>query len=1063
MLSLLVPAILISGLSKINRYEEDIKTRTQELLDLNAEILSKGMQEPLSNANKESAVALLEAMMRNEDIVSIVVKDASSTPFIASMNQERRHGFTASASKNVAYRGKTIGSIQIEVGSARLQRILLEDLMQFMVALAAQVALSIALVLILLDRRLIKPLQTLSRSAERLANRQWDTPFTWTRLDEIGMLSQRLETTRASLNGLFQEIGEKNKALELDIDQRKRIEQKLFEREERYRVLVEYNPIAIIEWDKNYCVIEWNAAAENIFGYSRQQAMGKHASFIIPNLTKEAVDALFVKLISGKGAEKSISKNIRADGTIITCQWRNAHIIDKNGHAGRLVSMGEDISEKQHAEEAYRLSQTKFASAFHGSPDYMTISSMTDGVLVDVNAAYEKFTGLDRNYAIGKSTLDLNLWPFPSERQALVDNLRIKGVVRDFLVNLRTKDNDIRVCLIDANTFDIGQEAHMLCVVRDVTEQRRMEQKKAEVDRVLLRLAQGIQGMAGESFFELLVADLATALGTDRAFIGLRKTDAPDRIRSIAAFAKNRITENFEYEISGSPCEYILAGEISVYSKDVQALFPLDAGLAEQGWESYAGAPIRDASGTPIGVLAVMDAHPLGSPDLVKSLLQVFSERASSELARKRNEEALRNSQQQFSAMFHASPVPMLLVRFGGEHQVLDVNRAFETQFHYKQSDIIGKNTLQFAFYCDPDDRKSVLDILKRQGHLNRFETWIHLGDGSRALIQMSGNIFDIAGEQFVILTGIDITEKHFIENEILELNANLEHRVAERTDELQKANTELAATLSTLNLAQEELVRSEKLAALGSLVAGIAHELNTPIGNSLMVASTLVDRTRDFSESYANGLKRSALENYVEDSAKAGDILVRNLYRAADLVTSFKQVAVDQTSSQRRVFSLSEVTSEIILTLSPTLKKTAVNVVQNIPAAIRMDSYPGPLGQVVNNLVNNALLHGLEGRNNGTISISAESTAEGWIELIVKDNGVGIPVANLNRIFDPFFTTKLGAGGSGLGLHITHNLVTSLLGGRIQVQSETGIGTSFIISLPTTAPLRDHIETVHD
>ncbi|HEY8101869.1 MAG TPA: PAS domain S-box protein [Burkholderiaceae bacterium] len=1062
-LSLLIPAILISGLSKINRYENDIKNRTQELLELNAEILSKGMQEPLRNANKESVLALLQVMMHNEDIVGIEVKDNTLDVFASSIKPERRHGFTAATKKNVEYGGKTIGSIYIEVSSERLQRILLDDLMQSMIALTAQVALSIALVLILLEKRLIKPLQRLGRSAERLANRQWDTPFSWARLDEIGILSQRLETTRASLNHLFKELGEKNMALELDIDQRKRIEQELFEEEERYRVLVEYNPIAIIEWDKNYCVIEWNTAAENIFGYSRKAAMGKHASFIIPNLSKEAVDALFVKLIAGKGATKSISKNVRADGAIITCQWRNAHIIDKSGHAGRLVSMGEDISEKQNAEEAYRLSQAKFASAFHGSPDYMTISRMSDGVLVDVNAAYERFTGLDRQYAIGKSTLALNLWFNQSERAALVEKLDAQGVARDFPVSLRTRNDEIRACLVDANTFNVGNETHMLAVVRDVTDQRRMEQQKAEVDRVLLRLAQGIQGMASESFFELLVTDLATALGTDRAFIGLCKTDAPNRIHTIAAFTRNRLTNNFEYSISGSPCEHILSGEISVFPKDIQTLFPQDAALAEQGWESYAGAPIRDNAGNSIGVLAVMDAHPLSNPDLVKSLLQVFSERASSELERKRNEEALRNSQQQFSAMFHASPVPMLLLRFGSDQHILDVNRAFEMQFHRKQSETIGRNTLQISFYCDPNDRQLILDTLKQKKHIDRYETWVNLGDGSKALIQMSGNIFDIAGEEFTILTAIDITEKHFIENEILEVNANLEHHVAERTEELQKANKELAATLNTLNLAQEELVRSEKLAALGSLVAGIAHELNTPIGNSLMVASTLADRTRSFSESYANGLKRSALESYIEDSAKASDILVRNLYRAADLVTSFKQVAVDQTSSQRRVFSLSEVTSEIIMTLSPTLKKTSVNVMQSIPTAIRMDSYPGPLGQVVNNLVNNALLHGFEGRNSGTISIVAQSTAEDWIELIVKDNGVGIPAANLSRIFDPFFTTKLGAGGSGLGLNITHTLVTSLLGGRIQVQSEVGIGTSFIISLPTTAPLRDHNEAVNN
>jgi len=1059
-LGLLLPAVLIGGLSKVNRFEEDIKERTQELLELNAEILAKGMQEPLWNVNKESARDLLEVMMRNEDIISIEVKDNVLGTFTSAMHPERRRGYTAKISKTVTYRGNTIGSVQVEIGSARLQRILLGDLLQFTIALMAQLGISFALVVILLEKRLIRPLGKLGINAEKLATRQWDTPFTWERLDELGLLSQRLETTRINLKGLFQELEKKNVVLQSDITQRKEIEQKLFEREERYRILVEYNPIAIIEWDKNYCVIEWNAAAEAIFGYTRQQAMGRHASFIIPNLSKESVDELFVKLIAGKGAANSIGKNVRADGAIITCQWRNAHIIDKSSNAGRLVSMAEDITEKQKAEEEYRLSQTKFASAFHGSPDYITISRINDGILIDVNAAFEKFTGFSRDYAIGKSTLELNIWPDKADREALINEVRSRGITRDFLVKLRTKSGDIRSCLVDANAFNIADESHMLAVVRDVTEQRHLEEQKTEIDRVLLRLAQGTRSMAGESFFDLLVADIATALRTDRAFIGLKLADAPARIRTVAAYSKHQRAENFEYDIHGSPCEYILAGEISVFSQGVQARFPEDHALVEQGWESYAGAPIRDASGNTIGVLAVMHTQPIVNQDLTKSLLQVFSERASSELARKRNEEALRNSERQFSAMFHASPVPMLLLRFSGNHEILDVNRAFEMQFHRKKSDVIGKNTLEIALYCEKKDRKAVLDTLRLQKHINRFEIWINLGNGSKALIQMSGNIFTIAGEDFVILTAIDITEKHFIENEILELNANLEHHVAERTEELQRANQELAAALDTLNLAQEELVRSEKLAALGALVAGIAHELNTPIGNSLMVASTLADRTRSFKESYANGLKRSALESYIDDSAKAGDILVRNLYRAADLVTSFKQVAVDQTSSQRRVFSLAEVASEIILTLSPTLRKTAATVVQNISDSIMMDSYPGPLGQVVNNLVNNALLHGLEGRSSGTITVTAQPTTEGWIELTVKDDGVGIPAANLNRIFDPFFTTKLGAGGSGLGLNITHTLVTSILGGRIHVQSEVGVGTSFIITLPTIAPLRDGNES---
>jgi signal transduction histidine kinase len=141
------------------------------------------------------------------------------------------------------------------------------------------------------------------------------------------------------------------------------------------------------------------------------------------------------------------------------------------------------------------------------------------------------------------------------------------------------------------------------------------------------------------------------------------------------------------------------------------------------------------------------------------------------------------------------------------------------------------------------------------------------------------------------------------------------------------------------------------------------------------------------------------------------------------------------------------------MLTLWPTLKKTAFSFVQNIPQDLELDSYPGPLGQVVTNLVNNALLHGFEGRTTGSVVLSAGSDDEGWVELKVWDDGNGIPAANLNRIFDPFFTTKLGAGGSGLGLNITHNIVTGVLGGRIRVQSELGVGTTFILNFPKVAP----------
>ena len=317
-------------------------------------------------------------------------------------------------------------------------------------------------------------------------------------------------------------------------------------------------------------------------------------------------------------------------------------------------------------------------------------------------------------------------------------------------------------------------------------------------------------------------------------------------------------------------------------------------------------------------------------------------------------------------------------------------------------------------------------------------------------------------------IAGIAI-ERTRRERELWQHRHHLEELVEARTAELSVAreraevsnlalslaNKDLANALHNLSVTQEELVRRDKLAALGSLVAGVAHELNTPIGNCLVVASTLADRTTGFAGEYARGLKRSALESYMGDASQASDILVRNLQRAADLVSSFKQIAVDQASSKRRKFLLSDFMMEIMLTLSPMLVKTPFSISRHIPDGLMMDSYPGPLGQVVTNLVGNCLVHAFHGRSSGNIRIAAETHQDGWVELSVSDDGVGIPAENLKRIYDPFFTTKLGAGGSGLGLHVTHNIVLGILGGRIAVASELGKGSSFMLSLPTAAPLR--------
>ena len=282
------------------------------------------------------------------------------------------------------------------------------------------------------------------------------------------------------------------------------------------------------------------------------------------------------------------------------------------------------------------------------------------------------------------------------------------------------------------------------------------------------------------------------------------------------------------------------------------------------------------------------------------------------------------------------------------------------------------------------------------------------------------------------------------------------ENAIAKREteDALRSSKEKAEGALLELRAAQQNLIDAERLAALGGLVAGVAHEVNNPIGISLTVASSFARRSEMFeAELKSNGaLRRSQLDEFVRSSRDAAQQLVANLHRAGELIQSFKQVAVDRSHAERRQFDLSESTDQIIASLRPVLKKATIAVTVEVPEGLMIDGYPGSYGQILTNLFLNAATHAFAGGRSGTISISAKPRGPEDVEIIFADNGAGMTPEVQRQAFDPFFTTRRNDGGTGLGLHIVYNLVTQQLGGRMMLNSRLGQGTTFRIMMPKTA-----------
>ncbi len=288
-------------------------------------------------------------------------------------------------------------------------------------------------------------------------------------------------------------------------------------------------------------------------------------------------------------------------------------------------------------------------------------------------------------------------------------------------------------------------------------------------------------------------------------------------------------------------------------------------------------------------------------------------------------------------------------------------------------------------------------------------------------------------------------------EQENLTLNQNLEEKVNQRTIALKESNAELLATLEKMHQYQQQIVETEKMSSLGQMVAGVAHEVNTPIGLGVTASTLMLDKLRKIQEAFENEkLSANQLKRFLKEGEDNLNIIYRNLDRAAELISSFKQVAVDQSHEETRTFSCHKLLQEVLVTLRPHLKKVDHKITIDCDKQLLVTSKPGPLTQIIINLMMNSLIHAFDENHSGNININVELlNQQNEIKITYSDDGKGVAPEIQNKIFDPFVTTSRGTGGSGLGMHLVYNLVTQALQGRITMQTKPNKGATFEIVFP--------------
>ncbi|HPR05305.1 MAG TPA: PAS domain S-box protein [Denitromonas sp.] len=761
--------------------------------------------------------------------------------------------------------------------------------------------------------------------------------------------------------------------------------------------------------------------------------------------------------------------------------------IDFHHKAARLVVI-RDMTALRHSEQSYR-------AIFNSVADTVFLHDLDSGVVLDVNARVEALLGYRPDEMIGRMTVaDFSLGEAPYDGSSAEQWIRraAAGGAQGFEWQCRRQDGSPLWVEVVLEVIALGGQQRVMAAVRDISARKAAEAERARYAERLRRLREIDLAIASshsvEEVANTAVRGVRELVGCDRVVVTLLDRPRQQMVLFAVAQQSGVAAPQFTSKIIPmadfgdiAACE---AGRVDRFDDLTQLadLAPVRQRLCDAGLRSVVLLPLM-VEGELVGTLNLADRQSSRFSDREIEMTQgaVVSLGICLHSARLRESVATQaRLLAQFRNIEHAvlsaqSLEEVAQITVDHIQSWLDVLRVSFAHFDVPAQEVeilalaVAASTDMPAGHRTPLNEYDVLDGLKEGRvyinndleHTERSVMEARLyAEGARSVAvfpllldtELYGALHlacatpgrfddDVLSQLRDAVNGLTIALRHSVMTERIQRHAGeLEARVEARTAELSQA--------------MGQLVQAEKLASLGSLVAGVAHELNTPLGSAVTVASILGEWVEAMGASFETGsMTRSEFEVFVDDARKATALLNRSLTRAGDLVSSFKQVAVDQTSSRRRRFALHSVIDEICVALKPLLREGGHVFEIDIPPGLEMESYPGPLEQVITNLVSNSVTHGFAGRESGRISVSAEALSDVSLCLMYADDGHGIAPALLDRVFDPFFTTRMGEGGSGLGLYIVFNLVTGALGGTVRIHGASGEGVRVEMRLPLLAP----------